>query len=286
MNIVLKIVLTLVMMLVWAIGKEVAQKAQGSGFGFMTLIVSVVCTWVILDTWFGFWLFSKKKNESDNSIQSDPVKESYLSNVNNVSQKSSEAKYDMPIQTLKTVPEIHNEVNMNSAEYSETINEDELYLQATNEVNEGNQDQALWAKCMALCEGDENKARYKYIKERVDRLRDVMAREIEEKRKEDRIRSEMLQNEIERKIQESADFKIEKLLRQEISSYLLPHNFNTFKSMLKENLCNIFISKAENVSYVSQNGTLFTFDTKNDFIEYCLQNKNDFKRYVNLENIN
>jgi len=170
MNVVMKIVLTLVMMLVWGIGKEVAQKLQGSGFGFMTLIVSLVCTWVIYDIWFGSFIFSKKSEKSDSPVQNAIVNEGYLKTINNTSNSMPEKQLDIPFQTHKQDSVKRSEPIMNKNEHSEVINEDELYLQATQEVDEGNQDKALWAKCMALCEGDEGKAKYKYIKERVDRI--------------------------------------------------------------------------------------------------------------------
>jgi preprotein translocase subunit SecD len=47
---------------------------------------------------------------------------------------------------------------------------EKLYLIATNEVDNGQQDEALWAKAIALCEGDQEKARYKYITLRVEVL--------------------------------------------------------------------------------------------------------------------
>ncbi|MCB5288113.1 MAG: hypothetical protein LHW64_09965 [Candidatus Cloacimonetes bacterium] len=166
----MKIVLTLVMMLVWGIGKEVAQKLQGSGFGFMTLIVSLVCTWVIYDIWFGSFIFSKKSEKSDSPVQNAIVNEGYLKTINNTSNSMPEKQLDIPFQTHKQDSVKRSEPIMNKNEHSEVINEDELYLQATQEVDEGNQDKALWAKCMALCEGDEGKAKYKYIKERVDRI--------------------------------------------------------------------------------------------------------------------
>jgi hypothetical protein len=46
-------------------------------------------------------------------------------------------------------------------------NDENLYLSATNEFESDDRDPALWAKCMSLCEGDEQRAKYKYIKERV-----------------------------------------------------------------------------------------------------------------------
>jgi len=44
-----------------------------------------------------------------------------------------------------------------------------FYLQATDEVD-GNKQPALWAKAVASCNGDEDKARYKYINMRVQNL--------------------------------------------------------------------------------------------------------------------
>ena len=51
-----------------------------------------------------------------------------------------------------------------------TPNDKQLYLDATQEVESGTQDPALWAKAMALAEGDEGKARYRYITLRVEEL--------------------------------------------------------------------------------------------------------------------
>jgi hypothetical protein len=47
------------------------------------------------------------------------------------------------------------------------MNDEKLYLEATNEVEGENRDSALWAKAMAICDGDENKAKYEYIRARV-----------------------------------------------------------------------------------------------------------------------
>lgn len=57
---------------------------------------------------------------------------------------------------------------------------EQLYLDATNEAEGKNRDPALWAKVMALSEGDEAKAKYKYINLRVESLH----REKERKEKE------------------------------------------------------------------------------------------------------
>jgi len=48
--------------------------------------------------------------------------------------------------------------------------EEELYAQAAAELEDGNRDEGLWAKCFAECDGDRNKARAHYLKTRVARL--------------------------------------------------------------------------------------------------------------------
>lgn len=50
------------------------------------------------------------------------------------------------------------------------MNDEGLYLEATNEVESQNKNQALWAKVIALSEGDQDKAKYRYIKLRVEQL--------------------------------------------------------------------------------------------------------------------
>lgn len=46
----------------------------------------------------------------------------------------------------------------------------EFYLKATEEFENGNKTPELWAKAMAICEGDKYKAKYKYINMRVQHL--------------------------------------------------------------------------------------------------------------------
>ncbi|NOQ77082.1 MAG: hypothetical protein GQ475_04700 [Methylococcaceae bacterium] len=67
------------------------------------------------------------------------------------------------------------------------VNKD-LYLVATQEVEDDRQDAASWAKAMALAEGDKNSAKYKYIEMRVITLEDEESQkelniEIEKKQK-------------------------------------------------------------------------------------------------------
>ena len=50
------------------------------------------------------------------------------------------------------------------------MGDEELYLKATNEVESGKNDAALWAKALTLTEGNLEKAKYQYIKLRVEQL--------------------------------------------------------------------------------------------------------------------
>ena len=50
------------------------------------------------------------------------------------------------------------------------MNDEELYFIATKEVGDETRKPALWAKVMALSEGDQTKAKYLYIKVRVEQL--------------------------------------------------------------------------------------------------------------------
>jgi hypothetical protein len=50
------------------------------------------------------------------------------------------------------------------------MEDEELYLIATNEVDNGQQEEALWAKSLALCKGNDAEAKYKYIQLRVEKL--------------------------------------------------------------------------------------------------------------------
>jgi len=50
------------------------------------------------------------------------------------------------------------------------MSDEELYLEATREVEGEDKNPALWAKVMTLSQGDEDKAKYQYIKLRVEQL--------------------------------------------------------------------------------------------------------------------
>lgn len=57
------------------------------------------------------------------------------------------------------------------------MGDEKLYLKATNEVEGDQRDPALWAKVMALSEGNQEKAKYQYIKLRVEQLAKNQAEE-------------------------------------------------------------------------------------------------------------
>ena len=50
------------------------------------------------------------------------------------------------------------------------MNDEDLYLEATNEVESDARDEALWAKSMAICDGNEIKAEYEYLRSKVKLL--------------------------------------------------------------------------------------------------------------------
>ena len=69
-----------------------------------------------------------------------------------------------------TAAKISNEEAEPAQTNDQPINDNDLYLKATLEVDANAQEPALWAKAMALCEGDKGKAKYKYINLRVEYL--------------------------------------------------------------------------------------------------------------------
>ncbi|MDP7010709.1 MAG: hypothetical protein QF685_04960 [Verrucomicrobiota bacterium] len=50
--------------------------------------------------------------------------------------------------------------------------EEKLYALAAAELERGDRDEGLWAKCFVECDGEETKAKVRYIKVRVSRLKD------------------------------------------------------------------------------------------------------------------
>ena len=50
------------------------------------------------------------------------------------------------------------------------MGDEDLYLEATNEVESDARYEALWAKSMAICDGNEIKAEYEYLRREVKLL--------------------------------------------------------------------------------------------------------------------
>ena len=218
----------------------------------------------------GTWRAITKTSDQSNDQYSSPIKmqtsnknndgvghetsanESYLSTLNTQSNIIFEKELIDPVNVLSHEAVSKNEVSMNNNANLMGINEDELYLQATQEVDKSNQDQALWAKCMALCEGDEGKAKYKYIKERVDRLRDVKVKEIEEEKV---------------KYHKNINNMKFRKLDDKIKKYLEIEHIDEFKEILKQNGCDILLVH-EVVQFYDQDGTFRKFQDSNKFISY------------------
>lgn len=177
---------------------------------------------------------------SERILHMDPVEQSYLKTINNFTHSIPEENFDMPAQIQKQDSVKHSGFKMKDNEHSEALNEDELYLQATKEVDEGNQDQALWAKCMALCEGDERKAKYKYIKERVEKI--------------------------------YSDYKsrqayLESIITKKIDFYFESENLHELNMLLKDN--NIIYQFNNNrYTIINQNNETIVFKNTEEFMMY------------------
>ncbi|MDO9584411.1 MAG: hypothetical protein Q7J24_15075 [Desulfomicrobium sp.] len=175
MSVIKKVLLTLVMMLVWGLGKEVAQKLQGSNYGFLTLIVSIVCVTIILDIWSGFFLFSKKIEADDNVKKNEPVSQSYLNTINNVSHSISEKNEHKKTLIKNTIIPMSNQkeqkektVQINSQNFS--ASEEAIYNIISLELESGDINKALWTKLFAQFEGNEVKIKSEYIRQRFERI--------------------------------------------------------------------------------------------------------------------
>lgn len=84
--------------------------------------------------------------------------------------KSNKSPIIENIQLTKKI----NQANLDEQPKFENINDDddvEFYLTATQEAEGKDRNEALWAKCMAINEGDEKKAKYNYINKRVKTLK-------------------------------------------------------------------------------------------------------------------
>ena len=83
-----------------------------------------------------------------------------------------------------------HEVNSSDKETEPAVEDKYLFLRATEEVDNGSVNAALWATAMALKEGNEDQAKYEYIRLRVEELKSKSDEELDEEdsRREEEIR--------------------------------------------------------------------------------------------------
>lgn len=72
------------------------------------------------------------------------------------------------------------------------IDENELYATAWDELEAGNKDKGMWVHALVDADGDEEKARLRYLKNRVEQMKVVMLKEQQEKelRKKEMVKKE------------------------------------------------------------------------------------------------
>lgn len=121
-------------------------------------------------------------------------------------------------------------------------NDEDFYLIATNEFEEGDKDPALWAKCMATNKGDEKLAKYDYIEKRKEIL--INNAEIERKARNALLNKIVVEEYEKLKKWNSFHFSDTK---QELSSHdLFPQAFNQHqKEKLIEKLHERIIDRIE-----------------------------------------
>ena len=90
----------------------------------------------------------------------------------------------------------------------QSLEDKELFLRATDEVDKGKANVALWATAMAVKEGDEEKAKYEYIRLRVEEFKIKTPEEIQEE--EERREREVKEKEErqEREIKEKEEIQV------------------------------------------------------------------------------
>ena len=125
-----------------------------------------------------YFLTSFKKIEKNNIINSNLYKgiSDYLFNEkiikveSTISMQKAVINTESDSQSTKDFSLDKEGVFCERKGVKKDMGDEELYLEATNEVEGENRDPALWSKAMALCDGDETKANYKYIRFRVKYL--------------------------------------------------------------------------------------------------------------------
>ena len=121
--------------------------------------------------------------------------------------------------------------------HNETSHDEGIYLTATNEVEGKNKNEALWAKCMAISKGDEKKAKYSYINQRVEALKKELAIEISKQKHELKLKEQesidrAKQKELEKVTMEMSNYQ--KIRRQEYEKLLQPYPEDKSKDINQE----------------------------------------------------
>jgi len=177
---------------------------------------------------------------------------------------------DLLNPTNQSKSQITDQINIKESPQNDNIDDAEFYLTATKEVESKDRDEALWAKYMAINEGDEKKAKYSYINRRVEVLKkelinEISKQEYELKLKELKRKNEAAQKELEEV--EMNETNYQKIKRQEYKKLLKPYpedkssnieqelvTENYFPKMINSNTRLILIKRLEkNVNEIINN---------------------------------
>mgnify|MGYP001345571630 FL=1 len=172
--------------------------------------------------------------------------------------------------TNQSKSQITDQINIKKSPQNDNIDDAGLYLTATKEFEGKDRDEALWAKYMAINEGDEKKAKYSYINRRVEVLKKELINEIskqnhELKLKEQKRKNEAAHKELEKGKQKKLNLK--QIRKQEYLKLLKPYpedksssieqelaTENYFPKMINSNTRLILIKRfEENVNEIINN---------------------------------
>ena len=118
------------------------------------------------------YLYGKSKQKINQSVKVSQFVKETNKTLETAIKKTAKQPIKESVKSLQgqtTENNLPNNKTMDE-ENSEEIDDAEFYLTATKEAEGKDRDEALWAKCMAISEGDEKKAKYGYIKKRVSIL--------------------------------------------------------------------------------------------------------------------
>ncbi len=130
---------------------------------------------------------NQKVTPSDNLKLETITSEKICPKTNNSNTRHHNTTYETEtvseVQTNDAKTNISNTQHHNMAHETETVSDvqsddAELYLQAQKELENNKQSKALWVKVMTLCDGDEVKAKYRYISIRVEEQKRAISAKI------------------------------------------------------------------------------------------------------------